>query len=58
MVSVMYFPIYMKPLNSRKVLVGDWNAVCDPKIDWGGGLAGTLELRCKIIDKLDFVNKF
>ena len=37
MVWVMYFAIYMKLLNSRKVLVGDWNAVFDPKIDWGGG---------------------
>ena len=33
----MYFPVYMKQLNSRKVLVDDWNAVFDPKIDWGRG---------------------
>ena len=58
MVLVMYFPIYMKLLNSRKVLVGDWNVVFNPKIDWNGGLAETLALKCKIIDKLDFVNKF
>ena len=36
MVWVMYFAIYMKLLNSWKVLVSDWNAVFDPKIDgWG-----------------------
>ena len=36
MVWVMYFAIYMKLLNSRKVLVGDWNVVFDHKIDWSG----------------------
>ena len=50
MVWVMYFAIYMKLLNSRKVLVGDWNVVFDPKIDLGG-LAGTLTLRCKILSQ-------
>ena len=51
MVWVMYFAIYIKLLNSRKVLVGDWNAVFDPKIEWGRGLAGTLALRCKILSQ-------
>ena len=37
MVLVMYFPIYMKLLNSRKVLMGDWNVVFVPKIDGGEG---------------------
>ena len=43
----------MKLLNSRKVLMGDWNAVFDLKIDWGGGwgLAGTLALKCKILSQ-------
>ena len=45
MVWVMYFAIYMKLLNSRIVLVGDWNAVFDPKIDCGRGLAETLALK-------------
>ena len=51
MVWGMYFAIYMKLLNSRKVFVGDWNAVFDPKIDRGGGLAGTLALKCKILSQ-------
>ena len=41
MVWVMYFAIYMKLLNSRKVLVGDWNAVFDPKIDLVGSSRDT-----------------
>ena len=51
MVWVMYFAIYMKLLNSRKVLVGDWNAVFDPKIDRGGRPAGTPALRHKILSQ-------
>ena len=51
MVWVMNFAIYMKLLNSRKVLVGDWNAAFDPKIDCRWGLAGTLALRCKILSQ-------
>ena len=51
MVWMMYFAIYMKLLNSRKDLVGDWNVVFNPMIDWGGGLAGTLALKCKILSQ-------
>ena len=31
--------------------MGDWNVVFDPKIEWGGGLAGTLALKCKILSQ-------